>query len=285
MGQFIKGSSQKRAISLRSKASFLDAPRGFSRASQSKPMAGKRLFVSNESCGMIKYVHQILFHHEQVYIQIDIRGWVTVYVLSSPSTWFSMTSLRESRLADEFIVTWMPHSLESSSLTDKTETRAFNWNEGSEGEVICNIWWILSFLYLHRSFYKYIRIRNTLTAIVGWKLRSAFFTFFDENEIFSARSRRVNVTTDRAELIDSNDKRSGQSASKRSCPHTVIVYYVTLCTILHLNVLILQNIVYVEMRLLSPDLFEDLYATRNIDPSLWGFASPTSSISADRATR
>ena len=65
--------------------------------------------------------------------------------------------------------------------------------------------------------------------------------------------------------IDSNDKRSSQSASKRSCPHTVIIYYVTLCTILHLNVLILQNIVYVEMRLLSPDLFEDLYATRNID--------------------
>lgn len=37
---------------------------------------------SKRTCGMIKYVHQILFHHEQVYIQIDIRGWVTVYVLS-----------------------------------------------------------------------------------------------------------------------------------------------------------------------------------------------------------
>ena len=35
-GQFIKGSSQKRAISLRPKASFLDAPRGFSRASRSE---------------------------------------------------------------------------------------------------------------------------------------------------------------------------------------------------------------------------------------------------------
>lgn len=29
--------------------------------------------------------------------------------------------LRESWLADEFVVTWILHSLESSSLTDKTE--------------------------------------------------------------------------------------------------------------------------------------------------------------------
>lgn len=68
-------------------ASFLGASSFFSQAD--------RVCLFKRTCGMIKYVHQILFHHEQVYIQIDIRGWVTVYVLSSPSTWFSDAAVRK----------------------------------------------------------------------------------------------------------------------------------------------------------------------------------------------